>query len=309
MGSARNNGESGKTKQESYYIITLIFVALVVALGAAYGVLTAASSDSDSSASSTLNIEDYDADYIDIQETVTLSGTANVLLIVLDDAGWGDFSYHSDDPWYSLHTPNMDTIMSEGIYYSNYYTQTICTPARSSLMTGRWTWVLGIQSEILFMTCMDAHLDKSFPTYAELTHEKNYTNYLYGKWHLGMDSWSSTPLGRGFDEFLGCFNSGGVTGGGGSIEERGGWYSVYNPQAWNCNSDLADREIETRTYTECLMRNWEYYYAYWNKSTKLCYTWLEESLSTACTNYTKASELTWSDSALYPEGYYIHLSI
>merc|ERR1719427_1843507 len=88
----------------------------------------------------------------------SVTKTANVLLIMLDDAGWGDFSYHTDDPWFKLSTPNMDAMMSEGLYFSNYYTQSICTPARASLMTGRWTWVLGNQNEILFQTCMAAHL-------------------------------------------------------------------------------------------------------------------------------------------------------
>jgi len=290
-------------KKQSNIIIAILLSTLLVVSVATWGVLTAASDDSDTSSTSMLDILNLE----EKEEVVT--GTKNVLLIMLDDAGWGDFSYHADDPWYALWTPNMDTIMKEGLYFSNYYTQTVCTPARASLMTGRWTWVLGIQREILFKTCMDAHLSKSFPTFAELTHEKNYTNYFYGKWHLGMDSWTSTPLGRGFDEFTGSLNSGGITGGGGAVGEKGGWYSIYESMDWKCIKELADQKVKTKTYTECLMRSYDYYYADWSASTELCYSWRQENIPLVCLNFSDGSELDISGDELYPYGQYVHLPL
>jgi len=290
-------------RSHTCHIMTILLSTLLVVSLVSWKILTLASEDSKSTSSSALENWKFKS------SEESLRGTKNVLLIMLDDAGWGDFSYHTSDPWYKLYTPSMDTIMEEGLYFSNYYTQTVCTPARASLMTGRWTWVLGIQKEILFKTCMDAHLSKSYPTYAELTHKKNYTNYIYGKWHLGMDSWTSTPLGRGFDEFTGSLNSGGITGGGGAVGEKGGWYSIIESKDWKCVKELADQKIRTRTYTECLMRSYDYYYADWSPTTHMCYSWLKINTPVVCPDFSKGSELDISGSVLYPYGQYVHLSL
>jgi len=302
--------EREPSRRHRFFLAALIIVTSLVALGVTYWVLSAASSDSDSDADSTFSAENNPPEEINLlSDVATVSETANVLLIMLDDAGWADFSYNANDPWYKLSTPHMDSIMSDGLYFSNYYTQSICTPTRASLMTGRWTWVLGQQDEIIFSTCMAAHLSKDYPTYAELTREKGYKNYLYGKWHLGMDSWSSTPIGRGFDKYMGNLNSGGIAGGGGSIGQKGGWYSVLPDQNWSCNKTVADSIIVTKTYTECLMRSWEYYYADWNKTSGVCCSWLESSIPETCSNYVNSPSLDFSDSVLEPYGQYIHIPL
>jgi len=187
---------------EQSYIAVIVVLVFVLATITTVAVLSLASStqtdDSQSFMSTLLGDKHYNA---------KVENSANIILIILDDAGWADFSLHNTDPWSALQTPNIDAILSEGLSFSNFHTQSVCSPARGSIMTGRWTWALGLQGLINFKTCIDDRISWDIPTWAELLKEKDYQNYYYGKWHLGMNSWNSTALGRGWDGFLGNLNS------------------------------------------------------------------------------------------------------
>jgi len=116
---------------EQQYICIIIVVIFVIATGTAAFVLSQTASDtSDSSTSWSFGITDYH---------VRSDRSANIVLIVLDDAGWADFSHNNKDPYSALTTPNLDAILSEGLSFANFYTQSLCTLARGSMMTGRWT--------------------------------------------------------------------------------------------------------------------------------------------------------------------------
>jgi len=238
-----------------------------------------------------------------ISEDTKTKENANILTIILDDAGWGDFSYHSTDPWYGLATPHMDSLMSKGLYFSNYYTQSLCTPTRGSLMTGRWTWVLGLQKRYVFLTCMDARLSWDYPTFGELLKEREYTNYFFGKWHLGMDSWKSTPIGRGFDHFLGSFSQGG---GGSFVNGKGNWYSLS--VTWACSDSLADQVLPTRTFSQCLMESYNYSYTKYSSDTGLCHSYKRTTLPTACKAYS-ANQPDYVRDYVSSEGEYVHLDL
>jgi len=241
--------------------------------------------------------------FASITEDIKTKENANILTIILDDAGWGDFSYHSTDPWYGLSTPNMDSLMSKGLYFSNYYTQSLCTPTRGSLMTGRWTWVLGLQKRYVFLTCMDARLSWDYPTFGELLKERDYTNYFFGKWHLGMDSWRSTPIGRGFDHFLGSFSQGG---GGSFVEGKGSWYSLRI--TWACSDSLADQVIPTWTFSQCLMESYNFSYCKFYSDTGLCHSYKHSTLPTACKAY-NTNQPDYVKTFLTSEGEYVHLDL
>jgi arylsulfatase A-like enzyme len=59
----------------------------------------------------------------------------NLILMVLDDVGWSDVSYHGSD----FPTPAIDQLATvEGVRLEQYYVQEVCSPTRSALMTG---WV------------------------------------------------------------------------------------------------------------------------------------------------------------------------
>ncbi|MDG2167626.1 MAG: sulfatase-like hydrolase/transferase, partial [Opitutales bacterium] len=65
-----------------------------------------------------------------------LSGEApNIVLMLADDLGWGDVSYHSP---HRIETPNIDSLAAEGVELDRFYVAPMCSPTRAGLMTGRY---------------------------------------------------------------------------------------------------------------------------------------------------------------------------
>jgi len=133
--------------------------------------------------------------------TATSSSAPNYVLIVLDDLGWKDISSHGS----KLPTPNIDSLIEEGVEFSNFHGGTICTPARAALMTGRFAFRLGMQNEVALNDYMRVHIPSNELTYAEWLVQEGYENHFVGKWHLGFASWQWTPLYRGWTSFVGYF--------------------------------------------------------------------------------------------------------
>ena len=59
----------------------------------------------------------------------------NVLLIVTDDQGYGDLGFHGNS---RIRTPRLDALARESARFGSYYVSPVCSPTRSSLMTGRY---------------------------------------------------------------------------------------------------------------------------------------------------------------------------
>ena len=129
----------------------------------------------------------------------------NVVLIMTDDAGYGDLGvYGATD----LRTPNLDQLARDGVRFTDFYANApSCTPTRAGLMTGRYQqrvgleWPLGMQR---------ADLDRGLPvtgrSLPQLMKDAGYATALVGKWHLGWKP-EYSPTRHGFDYFFG-FKSG-----------------------------------------------------------------------------------------------------
>jgi arylsulfatase A len=137
----------------------------------------------------------------------------NIIVIYTDDQGFGDASCYN--PNSKFKTPNLDRLASEGIRFTNAHSSdTVCTPSRYGLLTGRYCWrtvkktgVLGAESECL--------ISDDRMTIASMLQSNGYETAMVGKWHLGMDfpgergsrDWSQPvadmPLDKGFDYFYG----------------------------------------------------------------------------------------------------------
>lgn len=137
----------------------------------------------------------------------------NVVLIYTDDQGYGDASCLNPEAKFS--TPNLDRLAAEGITFTNAHcADTVCTPSRYALLTGRYCWrtkmktgVLGAEAECL--------IADGRTTLATMLRDAGYTTGMFGKWHLGMDfpgevgsrDWTKPvldmPLDKGFDHFFG----------------------------------------------------------------------------------------------------------
>lgn len=122
----------------------------------------------------------------------------NILLILTDDQGYGDFSIHGN-PY--LKTPNIDKLAREGVQFERFFVSPLCAPTRSSLLTGRWWPRCGVWG----VTHSKEMMRLEEVTIAEALKGAGYATGIFGKWHNG-EQFPYTPQGQGFDEFLGFHN-------------------------------------------------------------------------------------------------------
>ena len=137
--------------------------------------------------------------------TLGAQSRPNVVLIMTDDAGYGDLGvYGATD----LRTPHLDRLARDGARFTDFYANApSCTPTRAGLITGRYQqrvgleWPLGMQR---------ADVDRGLPvtgrSLPQLMKNAGYATALVGKWHLGWKP-EFSPIRHGFDYFFG-FKSG-----------------------------------------------------------------------------------------------------
>lgn len=115
----------------------------------------------------------------------------NVLVILTDDQGYGDFSCHGNPV---LKTPEMDKIHSESVRFTDFHCAPMCTPTRGQLLSGQDALRNGATS----VTAGRAVLRRGIPTMADVLRSSGYRTGVFGKWHLG-DNYPYRPMERGFD--------------------------------------------------------------------------------------------------------------
>ena len=122
----------------------------------------------------------------------------NIVMLMTDDTGWGDFGAYSGGGASLGHpTPSVDQLAKEGATFTSWYGQASCTAGRASFITGR----IPIRSALSIVVAPgdENHLRKETPTIAEFFKKNGYTTYFSGKWHLG-DKPDAYPTEHGFDE-------------------------------------------------------------------------------------------------------------
>jgi arylsulfatase A-like enzyme len=129
------------------------------------------------------------------------AGRPNVLVILVDDLGYGDLScYGAKD----TRTPNIDGLFSAGIRVDPFYANCpVCSPTRAALLTGRFPDLVGVPGVI--RTKLESnfgHLSRDAVLLPSVLKRVGYDTAIVGKWHLGLAS-PNTPNERGFDYFHG----------------------------------------------------------------------------------------------------------
>ncbi len=125
----------------------------------------------------------------------------NVIILITDDQGYGDLSLHGNE---MLKTPNLDAIAKAGVQFTQFHSSPVCSPTRSSLMTGRYNYRTGVVDTFLGRSMM--YPDEV--TLAEMLAGAGYRTGIFGKWHLG-DNYPLRAMDQGFQESL-VHNGGGV---------------------------------------------------------------------------------------------------
>ncbi|VGO23531.1 sulfatase family protein [Pontiella sulfatireligans] len=129
------------------------------------------------------------------------TGRPNVLVIMVDDLGYGDLaSFGAKD----MRTPHIDRLMSEGMRFNEFYANCcVCSPTRAALLSGRYPEMVGIPGVVRTQPESNyGYLTPDSVMLPELFQKAGYHTTLIGKWHLGLAK-PNRPNQRGFDEFLG----------------------------------------------------------------------------------------------------------
>ena len=141
------------------------------------------------------------------------AGAPNVLLILLDDVGFGQFSVFGG----GVPSPKMEKLAAQGLRYTRFHTTALCSPTRAALITGRDHHMAGTGVITELATGYDGYtgiIPKSAGTVAEILKQNGYATAWIGKNH-NTPAWETSevgpfdhwPSGLGFDYFYG-FNSG-----------------------------------------------------------------------------------------------------
>jgi arylsulfatase len=136
-------------------------------------------------------------------------GAPNVLFIVLDDTGFGQFGCYGSP----IETPNLDDLAANGLLYNNMHTTALCSPTRSCILTGRnhhSNHMAAITEVSTGYLGYDGYIPFEHGFLSEMLLQYGYNTYAVGKWHLTpadqisaagpYDRW---PLGRGFERYYG----------------------------------------------------------------------------------------------------------
>lgn len=128
----------------------------------------------------------------------------NFILIFADDLGYGDLGCFGCP---HHRTPHLDRMAKEGMKLTSFYsTSGVCTPSRSSLMTGcyprRVNMHQSARNEWVLFPVAKRGLNPKEITVAEVLKEQGYATAAIGKWHLG-DQPPFLPTKQGFDHYFG----------------------------------------------------------------------------------------------------------
>ncbi|MFN8766505.1 MAG: arylsulfatase [Pirellulaceae bacterium] len=140
-------------------------------------------------------------------------GSPNVLLILLDDVGFGMCSTFGGP----VTTPNLDKLAANGLVYNRFHTTALCSPTRGALLAGRNHHSIATGVIIEMGTGYPGYtgiIPRSTALVSQMLRDNGYATGMFGKWHNTpepdispagpFDRW---PTGLGFDYFYG-FNQG-----------------------------------------------------------------------------------------------------
>jgi arylsulfatase A len=132
---------------------------------------------------------------------LVVSAKPNLIYILLDDAGYGDFSCYGQE---KFQTPRIDRLAAEGIRFTDHYAgSTVCAPTRSVLMTGLHTGHTPSRGNKEVKPVGQFPIPDASFTIAEALKAQGYATAAFGKWGLGFPGSEGDPLKQGFDRFYG----------------------------------------------------------------------------------------------------------
>jgi len=154
-----------------------------------------------------------DADARRLEAPATPDKAPNVLLVMLDDVGFGSFSTFGGP----VEAQGFQSVADNGLLYNQFHTTALCSPTRAALLTGRQHHSVhmgGITEIANSFPGYDSRIPAEAATVAQILQMSGYGTACFGKWHL-TPSWEQGPAGpfdrwptgMGFDHFYGIIGA------------------------------------------------------------------------------------------------------
>ena len=124
----------------------------------------------------------------------------NIVFFLIDDLGFADCGFNGGK---EIKTPNIDRLAQSGAIIDSHYVQPVCSPTRSTLLTGRYPTHTGVYT--IVSPGAPWGLPLAERTLADALRSAGYRTALTGKWHLGEFEKAYQPNARGFDHQYGHF--------------------------------------------------------------------------------------------------------
>ncbi|MGB6520264.1 MAG: arylsulfatase [Candidatus Cybelea sp.] len=198
----------------------------------------------------TYDAKDPDTKYPPIKPLRPPAGAPNVLIVLIDDAGFGSSSAFGGP----CQTPNAEKLAARGLKYTRFHTTALCSPTRAALLTGRNHHSVGMGAITEMATSAPGNSSirpKNKAPLAEILKLNGYSTAQFGKCHE-VPAWEVSPVGpfhqwptgSGFEHFYGFV-------GGEANQYYPGLYegtkAVDPPktpqEGYTLTDDLADRAI------------------------------------------------------------------
>lgn len=175
-------------------------------------------------------------------------GAPNILLILIDDVGFGQFSTFGG----GVPSPTMDRLAAEGLRYNRFHTTALCSPTRAALITGRNHHSASFAGITEVATGYDGYcciLPRECGTVGEVLRQNGYMTAWIGKNH-NTPTWEASaagpfdrwPSGLGFDYFYG-FNAGDMNHWNPLLFEDHALVPASTDPDYHLTTDLADHAI------------------------------------------------------------------
>ncbi len=136
----------------------------------------------------------------------------NILFIIMDDTGIDQLRAFNPNAPTIASTPVLDTLVKNGVSFSNCWTMPECSPSRSCFFTGRFPLRTGVKAAILSYDLPSSQVSPYESTTPKVLKRAGYTSALLGKFHLaGPDNNPAghrTPARLGWDYYNGNLQGG-----------------------------------------------------------------------------------------------------
>lgn len=177
-------------------------------------------------------------------EDAASTASPNVIFILTDDQGIGDFGFMGN-PY--VKTPHLDELAEGSLNLTNFHVSPVCAPTRASLMTGKYSERTGVYDTYNGGAIMS---DKEI-TIAEVLQQKGYRTGIFGKWHLG-DNYPYRPMDQGFEVSL-VHRGGGMGQPGDILNFFAGDSSYFNPVLFKNGKPVQTKGYCSDVFTEGLI--------------------------------------------------------